>query len=58
VAVVLFFNGPIIIRTKESKWGFAGESFLCDIMDGEVMDQADAGEYNTNDISLLKVYFT
>jgi hypothetical protein len=53
VAVILGCNVPVIIREKESKWNFVGESYVCGIMDGEIMDLADAGDYEIDNISLL-----
>jgi hypothetical protein len=53
VAVLIGCNVSIVIRKKEHDWDLIGESFLCGIMNGEIMDKVVAGEYNIEDFSLL-----
>lgn len=41
VSILLGCSVPVILRPKGDDWWFAGESFICGIMDGEILDITD-----------------
>jgi hypothetical protein len=41
VTIVLGCNVPVILRQDKDQWRFIGESFVCGIMDGEIVEGVD-----------------
>jgi hypothetical protein len=46
VTIVLGCNLPVILREKKDQWHFVGESFVCGIMDGEILQSVDPDIHN------------
>jgi hypothetical protein len=52
IAVLYGCNFPVVLRPCEDKFYFIGECYVDGVMDGELMEAKERGEYQERDITL------